>query len=128
MAGDIAAMLQCKTWAVVGATAKPDKFGYRIYKTLKTAGLQVYPVNPGVETIDGDRCYASLAELPEKPEAVDLVVPAKIGESIVRQCGELGIANVWFQPGSDNDELIKLAQELKMATVHDACIMVELRK
>ena len=121
-------MLQCKSWAVVGATSNTNKFGYKIFKTMKAAQLEVYPVNPGVETIDGETCYATLADLPVKPEAVDLVVAPKIGEAILRQCAELGIKNVWFQPGSDNAELLRLADELELSVVHDACIMVELRK
>lgn len=121
-------MLQCKTWAIVGATSNKNKFGYKILRAMKAAGLEVYPVNPGLEEIEGERCYASLADLPVKPEAVDLVVAPKIGEGILRQCEELGIKKVWFQPGSDNAELLKLAAELEIEFVHDACIMIELKK
>ncbi len=128
MRGNIEQMLQCKKWAVVGASANPDKYGYRIFKVMKAAGLEVYPVNPGIETIDGERCYAALADLPIKPDAVDLVVAAKIGETIVRQCSELKIENVWLQPGADSAALLKVAEELNLAVVHDACIMMELRK
>ena len=41
-----------KVWAVIGATHKTDKFGYKIYKCLKEHGYEVYPVNPNVESID----------------------------------------------------------------------------
>ena len=46
-----------KVWAVIGATHKTDKFGYKIYKCLKEHGYEVYPVNPNVTSIDGDTCY-----------------------------------------------------------------------
>ncbi len=121
-------MLQCKTWALVGATGNKDKFGYKIFRAMKDAGLQVYPVNPGLQEIEGEPCYAALADLPVKPEAVDLVVAPKIGAGILRQCAELGIKKVWFQPGADNAELLELATELEIEFVHDACIMIELRK
>ena len=49
-----------KVWAVIGATHKTDKFGYKIYKCLKEHGYEVYPVNPNVTSIDGDTCYPSL--------------------------------------------------------------------
>lgn len=121
-------MLKLKTWAIVGATDNKSKFGYKIFQAMKKAGLSVYPVNPGVKEIDGQPCYASLGELPIIPEAVDMVVPPKVGEQIVRQCAQLGIRHIWFQPGADSKELMALSDSLHLNTVHNACIMVELRK
>jgi predicted CoA-binding protein len=70
--------LNKKTWAVVGASDKRDKFGNRIYRRLKLAGYKVYAVNPGLQTIDGDPCYPNLASLPAKPDVIDMVVnPAR---------------------------------------------------
>jgi len=117
-------MLAMKTWAVVGANNNPEKFGYKIYKFMKQAGYDVYPVNPGVAEIDGDHCYASLKDLPVKPEAVDVVVPPRIGVDIVRECAELGIKNVWLQPGADGPEVVKTACELGLNVVQ-ACVMRE---
>ena len=48
--------LDQKVWAVIGATDKTEKFGYKIYKCLKDHGYEVYPVNPNVAEIDGDKC------------------------------------------------------------------------
>ena len=50
--------LDQKVWAVIGATHKTEKFGYKIYKCLKDHGYEVYPVNPNVAEIDGDKCYS----------------------------------------------------------------------
>ena len=86
-------MLDMKVWAVVGATDNPDKFGYKIFKLLKKADYTVFPVNPGLESVQGEKCYASLADLPVKPEAVNFVVPPKVGEAIVAECAALGIKN-----------------------------------
>ena len=49
----IQAMLQKKVWAVVGATNNETKFGHKIFRLLEKAGYQVYPVNPGLETVLG---------------------------------------------------------------------------
>ena len=121
-------MLNVKVWAVVGATDNPDKFGYKIYKLLKKADYTVYPVNPGLESIQGDKCYASLADLPMKPEAVNFVVPPKVGEAIVGQCAELGIKNVWLQPGANADTVVDAAKKKGLNTIHNSCILVEIRK
>lgn len=121
-------MLQTRIWAVVGASDHVDKFGYKIFKFLVESGLEVYPVNPGITEILGKKCYARLQELPVKPEAVNVVVPPRIGKQIMHDCNQLGITNVWLQPGADADEIIKVAAELGLNVVHHACIMVELRK
>lgn len=121
-------MLDEKVWAVVGATDNKEKFGYKIFKFLQKSGCQVYPVNPGVTEIDGNKCYDSLENLPEKPGAVNLVVPPKVGQQIMHDCAELGIKNVWLQPGADGDVVIATAKQLGLTVIHHACVMVELRK
>lgn len=120
-------MLQLKTWAVVGATDNKEKFGYKIFKVMLESGLEVYPINTGVTEILGKKCYPTLKDLPVKPDAVDMVVPPRVGEQILRECAELGIQNVWLQPGADTEPVIKLAKELGLTVVDHACIMVELR-
>jgi len=120
-------MLELKTWAVVGANNNKDKFGYKIFRfLLDNSELTVYPVNPGIEEIQGNICYKTLSDLPKKPDVVNLVVPPKVGEQIVRQCAELGIKNIWFQPGSDGASVVSLARELGLNIVQ-SCVMVEMR-
>ncbi len=116
-------MLKAKTWAVVGASDNRAKFGYKIYKFMVDRGFDVYPVNPGLKEIDGKTCYASLAVLPVTVEAVDVVVPARIGEQVMKDCAALGIKNVWLQPGADADSVVKVAEALQLTVVKD-CIMV----
>ncbi|MDU2065574.1 MAG: CoA-binding protein [Sporomusaceae bacterium] len=116
-------MLQVKTWALVGATDNQSKFGYKIFKFMIDRGFTVYPVNPGVTEVYGHKCYGTLEELPVKPEAVDFVVPARVGEQVVRDCAKLGIQNVWLQPGADAPSVVKLAEELGLTVVTD-CVMV----
>lgn len=124
----IAQMLKLKSWAVVGATDNRDKFGYKIYKFMKDNGFTVYAVNPGVNEILGEKCYSTLAELPAKPDAVDVVVPPRVGEEIMNECAQLGINNVWLQPGADAKSVIDKAESLSLNVIYDACIMVEARR
>lgn len=125
---NIDTMLNLKTWAVVGATDNKEKFGYKIFKVMLEAGIEVYPVNTGVAEILGQKCYPTLKDLPIKPEAVDIVVPPKVGEKIMHECAEIGIKNVWLQPGADALQVIHVAEELGLNVVHHACVMVEMRK
>lgn len=127
MSEQIADMLKLKKWAVVGATNNPEKFGYKIFKRLQQAGYDVTPVNPGIDEVLGVKCYPSLNDMPVKPEAVDVVVAPKIGEKIMEECAQLGIKNVWLQPGADADNVIHKAEQLSLNVVHHACVMVQLR-
>ncbi|HWR43290.1 CoA-binding protein [Sporomusa sp.] len=123
----IETMLQMKTWAVVGATDNTEKFGYKIFKALKEAGYTVYPVNPGIQEILGVKCYPALKDLPVVPEVVNVVVPPKVGEQIMNNCSELGIKNVWLQPGANAASVVKLAKNLDLNVVDQNCVLVELR-
>ena len=115
-------------FAVVGASRDPEKYGHQVYKDLKSAGYEVYPVNPKAEEILGDRCYANIKELPRKPDVVDFVVPPGITERILEICIKLGVMRVWLQPGSESEKAIKFCQDHGIKVVHGVCVMVQRRK
>ncbi len=115
-------------FAVVGVSRNPQKYGYRVYKDLKQAGYTVYPINPNVDMVDGDRCYNSLKVLPKRPDVVDIVVPPNVTEEIVRECKELGIKKVWMQPGSESKKAIDFCKKNHIEIIHNVCVMVERTK
>lgn len=112
-----------RVWAVVGASNDPNKYGHRIFQTLRAAGYRVYPVNPKGGEIDGARVYPTLADLPEKPEVVDIVVPPQVTEEIVRQAKALGLTRVWMQPGAESEVAIRYCRENGIQVVHSVCAM-----
>jgi predicted CoA-binding protein len=114
-------------FAVVGVSRNPAKYGHQVYKDLKTAGFTVYPVNPNIDEVLGDRCYPSLYELPEKPDVVNTVVPPAVTEKIVENCKALGIDKVWMQPGSESEKAIAFCRRNNIKVVHDVCVMVARR-
>jgi len=120
-------MLGMKTWAVIGASENKEKFGWKIYKKLKDNGYKVFPISPNYETIDGDKCYKNLSELPEKPDVIDMVISPKYGMNTINEASELGIKYIWLQPGTYNDELLALIEEKGLNSVK-ACVLVELGK
>jgi hypothetical protein len=113
-----------RVWAVVGVSQDPGKHGTRIFRTLRDAGYIVYPVNPKGGELDGAPIYRSLAELPEKPDVVDLVVPPAVTEQVVTAAHELGLSRVWMQPGSESERAIGFCHEHGMQVVFGACAMV----
>jgi len=114
--------------AVVGTSRNPEKYGHQVYKDLKTAGYKVYPVNPNTKMILGDKVYPDLKSLPVKPDIVNIVVPPKITEEIVKACKDLGIRTVWMQPGSEPEEATKFCDTNGIDVIYGVCIMIERKK
>ncbi len=121
----IAEFLALPRYAVVGVSADHKKYGYKIWRSLQEKGYTVFPVNPKYDEIEGERCYRSLAEVADRVDVVDVVVPPKVTEEIVRQCAELGLTRVWMQPGAESDEAIRCCRENGIKVLHDVCVMVE---
>ena len=117
--------IQEKTWAVLGATTRTDKFGYKIFKHLVNKGYTVYPVNPNITSIDGVPCYPSLQDLPVVPTVVDFVVPEKVGLEALDSCKALGVKTVWLQPGADKPAVLAKAKEVGLDYIQD-CVLVQL--
>lgn len=114
-------------FAVVGASRDPHKYGHQIYRDLRTAGYTVYAVNPNADEILGDKCYPSVESLPEIPQVVDLVVPPKVTNQIVKTCKKLGVRKVWMQPGSESETALEFCEENSIEVVYGVCVMVERR-
>lgn len=119
-------MLEKKVWAVVGANTDREKYGNMIYRKLLGRGYTVYPVNPNYGEIEGNACYKDLASLPEKPDVIDMVVSPKRGRAVLEEAARLGISNIWFQPGTHDEELLEYADSLGL-THAEACVLVALR-
>jgi len=110
--------------AVAGVSRSGKKFGNLAYRALKARGYAVVPVHPHAATVEGDRCVASLAALPEPVDGLLLVVPPAVSEALVREAAAAGIRRVWFQPGSFTPALVRLAEESGMVAVAGECIMM----
>jgi predicted CoA-binding protein len=115
------------TVAVVGATDNPEKYGSVIYQDLKAKGFKVFPVNPNRATVDGDPAYRSLADLPERPTIVNLVVHPDQTLEVLRQAKELGLTNAWVQPGAGGGDVVDYLENNGFTYLANSCIMVRSR-
>jgi uncharacterized protein len=113
-----------KVFAVVGASSNTEKYGNIIFKNLVKRGYKVYPVNPRLAELDGVKAYPSLSAIPEKVEVVDIVVPPKMTEEVVKECKNLGLTRVWMQPGAESDEAVKYCKENGIDVIYGACVMM----
>lgn len=126
---DIATLLNRDdtTVAVVGATDDPGKYGSVIYRDLKRKGYEVYGVNPNRSTVDGDPAYSSLSALPNTPTIINIVVPPQSTLQVLQKALELGLTNVWVQPGAESPEVMAFLTEHEFNYLANSCIMVRSR-
>ncbi len=128
-AEEIRALLaRVKTIAVVGLSPKADRPSHRIARRLQQWGYRVIPVRPALAEVLGERAYARLADLPEKPDLVDVFRAADEIGPLVDECVALGLPAIWIQEGIVNDEAAARARAAGMFVVMDRCIAVEHRR
>ena len=109
--------------AVVGAGDDPAKWGGRIYRDLKAKGFRVLAVNPNRTTVDGDPAYPSVADLPQPPTIVDIVVPPPMTLQVLHRCRELGLWRVWVQPGAQDAAVLAFLETHGFTYRADDCLM-----
>jgi predicted CoA-binding protein len=110
--------------AVVGVSRKKMKFGNLAFRELKRKGYKLFPVHPHAEQLEGERCSASLAALPEPVEGLLVIVPPAQAEQVVREAAAAGIRRVWLQQGAGSPAAIRFCEENGISVVHGECILM----
>jgi len=111
-------------FAVAGASSDTSKYWFKIYKDIKKAGMNVYCVNPRLDKAEGYTFYHSLKDLPEKADTLIIVIRPDLTTKLVEEAVREGIKTIWFQPGTYDEEAVKIARKNGIE-VHDACFMVQ---
>lgn len=117
--------LKNKVIAVVGVSHRPEKYGYKIFKDFIDAGYCVYGVCVRGADILNQKMYKTIKEIGVIPDMVITVVPSSVTEKIVEECRELGIKEIWMQPGSESELAIANAEKYAITVTHSACIMIK---
>lgn len=112
------------TYAVVGASNNPEKYGHKVLKDLLDGGYRVIPINPKGGEILGLKVYPSIASVPGKIDWLVFVTQPEISVQLLPEAIQAGIKNVWLQPGSESSPAIKFCQENNLNCLHNACIMI----
>jgi len=114
-----------RTVAVVGLSPEWHRPSYFVAKYLQEHGYRIIPVNPRSAEILGERCYASLLEIPEKVDMVDVFRRTADVLPIAQQAVQIGARCLWQQIGVLNLEADKLAREAGLDSVMDRCVKIE---
>ena len=117
-----------QTIAVVGASPDPSRTSHRVMRYLQRAGYRCIPVNPNVKDLLGERCYPSLADLPEPVDLVDVFRRAEYCADVAREAAAIGAPALWLQLGLRSAEARDVAEEVGMEYVEDACTAVVHRR
>jgi uncharacterized protein len=116
---------QPRTIAVIGLADNPNKPSNYVPAYMQKQGYRILPINPTVETVLGEKSYATLADLPVKPDVVNVFRLPRFIPAIVDQMLSLGLKNIWVQQGIINAEAATRAEAGGINVVMDRCIMVE---
>ncbi|HEY9665108.1 MAG TPA: CoA-binding protein [Allocoleopsis sp.] len=118
-------LTQAKVIAVVGHSDRPDRTSYQIGQFLRRAGYIVYPVNPLVSQIDGEPCYAALAEVPAPIDIVNVFRRSEYLAEVVDAAIAVQAKTIWAQLGVVDEGAAQRAIEAGLQMIMDACIKVE---
>ena len=112
-----------KVVAVIGASSNRSKFGNRAVRAIRQQGYTVIPINPHETEVEGLKVYASVLDVPGAIDMASMYVPPEIGEQVILEIAQKGIAEVWLNPGAESDELIARARALDIQPIV-ACSIV----
>jgi len=113
-----------KTIAVIGCSPKPERTSHQIAAFLLEQGYHVIPVHPKAGTILGQKVYASLADIPEPVDIVDVFRRQEFTPPIAEAAVAIGAKALWLQQGIINEESWNIAATAGLTCVMDLCIAV----
>lgn len=100
-----------------------------VYRRLKSTGHDVFPVNPHMQSFEGDRCYADLQSIPDGVDGVVIVTRPEVTEKIVQDCGDAGVRRVWMHQSlakgsSVSPRAVEYCRQHGIAVIAGACPMM----
>lgn len=119
-----------RTIALVGASDKPHRPSHEVMAYLQKQGYRMIPVNPKLvgQTLLGETVYASLEDVPEKPDMAELFLAPERTDAVIDSAIALSIPVVWLQIGVINEDGARRAEQAGLRVVMDRCPKQEIPK
>ena len=117
-----------KVIAVVGLSADEDKPSNGVARYLMKKGFKIIPVNPGQDTILGEKSYKSLSDIPGPVDVVDIFMRSDKVLPFVEEAVRLKPKAIWLQLGITNDAAKDAAEKNGIMFVQDRCVKIEHRR
>jgi hypothetical protein len=117
----------CRTVCVVGISPDPYKPSYFVSDVLKSRGFKLYLVNPNYagQTILGERVYASIQDIPDEIDMVDVFRRPSAVPALADEAKRKGFKVFWMQPGTESPEAIKRLDREGYSVVAGRCAKIE---
>jgi predicted CoA-binding protein len=113
-----------KTIAILGASADRKKYGNKAVRAFTQKGYTVYPVNPKETTVEGIPTYATIADVPGRPQRISVYLPPPIVLKTLPAIAAKGCDELWLNPGTESAEVIAEAERLGLNVIQ-ACSIVD---
>ena len=117
-----------RTIAVIGLSEVPSKPSHYVSAYMQQRGYKIYPINPSIPEVLGEKSYADLSDLPIKPDIVNVFRLPKFIPAIVEEMIQLKLPDLWVQQGIIHLEAVARAESNGIHVVMDRCIMIEHRR
>jgi hypothetical protein len=111
-------------YAVVGVSHDKKKFGRMVYEELKKKGYKVFAVNPNVSSVEGDKVYATLADLPKEVKRVIVLTPKSKSAEIIQQAFDTEMTHIWLQQMCDSPKALGLGKSGMAQFIYGKCIFM----
>lgn len=117
-----------RTIAVVGLSDSPFRASYGVAEYLRSKGYRIIPVNPLIRESLGEKAYASLSEVPEKIDIVNVFRRSEHVPEVVEEAIRLKVSAIWMQEGVAHEGSAEKARQAGIFVVMDRCILKEHRR
>jgi uncharacterized protein len=115
----------CRTLAVVGLSANWYRPSFFAAKYMQEHGYRVIPVNPMYDSVLGEKCYASLRDIPEPVDLVDCFRKGSEIPALAEEAIAIGAHVLWMQLGVENPAARRLAEAAGLEVVENRCVKIE---
>jgi len=116
---------QAKTIAVVGLSGNPERTSYMVSEAMQKAGYKIIPVNPTVDEVLGEKAVASLKDIKEHVDIVNVFRRSEHLLNVAKEFAEIDANIYWAQLGLENEEAYNFLKEKGYTVIMDRCIKVE---
>ena len=114
-----------RTIAVVGLSPRTNRPSHGVAAQMQRFGYRIIPVRPAVDAVLGEKAYASLREVPDQFDLVDVFRAPEYVDQIVEECIALGAPAIWLQEGVVNIPAAEHARQAGLTVVMDRCVYLE---
>ncbi len=112
-----------KTVAVLGASTDRGKFGNKAVRAYVQRGFTVWPVNPKEPVVEGLPAFASIADVPGRPNLVSVYLPPPVTLKVLPAIAAKGCDELWLNPGTESDAALAEAERLGLNVIQ-ACSII----